>query len=270
MEGRQELDIIITLIAGTLAVLTMSVAIIISVIKYQKNVLKQKEVLAQTEKRFQTELLDATIIASEKERELIAKNIHDDIGVLTNVIKMNNSQIKVRLKDEDATSELIKTNNQLLLEINDNIKSISSDLVSPTLTRYGFVKALEQLCSKLPSTLKVHLNYPSEDMRFDKKTESQMFRSCKEVLNNIIKHSSSSEITIDINFAAGQLMVSMCYNGSGIDNEEVKSIMKTNKGLGLKSIYGRMQILGGQVNYFKKQGINEVSLSVPIPVIANV
>lgn len=266
MESEQEIDIAITLIAGTVVVLTMAVAVIASVIKYQKNVLKQKEELAQAEKKFQTELLEATIIASEKEREIVAKNIHDDLGALTNVIKLNNSQIKVNLKNESAALELIKANNQLLLEINENIRGIFNDLASPTLTKYGFVKALEQLSSQIPNTIKVILNYNRDDVRFDKKTEIQLFRTCKEVLTNIIKHSNSTQIKININFALKRLTIDINYNGKGINDEDIKTKISTSEGLGLKSIYSRIQVLKGSINYFVLSD-HECKILMNIPVI---
>jgi signal transduction histidine kinase len=265
MESEQEIDIIITLIAGTAVVLTMAGAVIASVIKYQKNVLKQKEALAETEKKFQIELLDATIIASEKEREVVAKNIHDDLGALTNVIKLNNAQIKNNLQNEAAALDLIKTNNQLLLEINESIRAISNDLASPTLAKYGFFKAIDQLTSQIPNTIKVILKSNKDDARFDKKTEIQLFRTCKEVLTNIIKHSNSNEINININFSRNRLTVSINYNGSGINDEDAKTSIRTTKGLGLKSIYSRIQVLKGSINYFVMSS-NESKVLMNIPI----
>jgi signal transduction histidine kinase len=269
MEGTQELDIIITLITGTLVVLIMAAVIISSVIKYQKNVLKQRTIFEESEKRFQTELLDATIVASEKERESVAKNIHDDVGVLTNVIKLNNSQLKNKLKNDSGIFELIKANDQLLLEINESIRAISNDLASPTLMQLGFFKAVRQLCSVLPNTIKVQLNCEVDTVRLDKKTEIQLFRTCKEVLTNIIKHSGASEINIFIALKDEEVIVIVSYNGNGISDDEVRTIIKTSKGLGLKSIYGRLQIMNGKISYIRSAGSNEIKLNVPVTVYSN-
>lgn len=266
MENIQEIDIIITLVVGTLVVLIMTVAIVASVIKYQKNILKQKDLLRETEKKFQNDLLDATIIASEKEREVVAKNIHDDLGALINVIKLNNGQIKNNLKNEVLSQELIKTNNQILLEINESIRAILHDLASPTLVKFGFIKAMEQLCSQIPNTVKVDIKANEEDLRFDKKTEIQLYRTCKEVLTNILKHSNAKEIGININFVQNHLSILINYDGNGINDEDVKHILKTSKGLGLKSIFSRIQIMGGLIQYFKDDN-NSASVTIDIPIL---
>ncbi len=264
MENIKEIDIIITLIAGTLVVFIMSVVVVTSVIKYQKNILKQKETLREAEKKFQNDLLDATIIASEKERELVAKNMHDDLGALTNVIKLNNNQLKNKLNNITVTLELIKANDELLLEINENIRAISNDLASPTLARFGFISAMNQLCSQIPNTLKVELNAEPENVRFEKKEEIQLFRTCKEILTNILKHGNATLVNININFTNNQLSISIKHDGNGINNEDVKNILKTNKGLGLKSIYGRIQILGGTINYQTQTKGALIAILIPI------
>jgi len=90
-------------------------------------------------------------------------------------------------------------------------------------------------------------------------------RICKELINNIIKHSLSTEIIISINFVGGVLTISINYNGKGINDEKAKLIMENNRGLGLKSIYGRIQILDGVLNYYtENEQKASVIFSIPI------
>ncbi len=222
------------------------------------------------ERKIQSELLDACLMASENERELLSKAIHNELGAMINVIKLNNSQIKANLKNEHVAAEFIKTNNQLLVEINEKMRMISNELLSPTLLKLGFFKAVKQLCAKFPDTKKAQVSGNAEEIRFEKRSEIHVFRLCKEILTNIIKHSAANEIEIIINFVNEQLFISVRYNGMGIDEEDIRNIIQTNKSTGLKSIYGRMQILGGRINYLKNQNVNEVALSLPAKALVNV
>lgn len=266
MENIQEIELIITLISGTLVLFLLSVVIITSIIKYQKNILKQKEILRVAEKQFQIDILNATFIASDKEREMVARNIHDDLGALINVIKLNNNHIKNNLNNEAKAQELISTNNKILMEINQNIRSISENLSSPTLDKFGLFKALKQLVLQFSGTVNIEMITENDEIRFEKKLELQLFRTCKEVLNNILKHSNSSKITISLIYKDESLSINFNYNARGINDDDVKRILKNNKGLGLMSIFGRVQILGGKINYYTHDE-NHSSVLISLPKI---
>lgn len=257
MEGIKEIDLIVTLIGGTLIMFLMVVVIVYTVIKYQQRVLKQQQVLQQKEKLFQISLLEATINASEKERTEVSKNLHDDVGTLLNVIKINNSRIQKNVNNIVLVNTLIKNNNQLLNDIVDSVRSISNNLISPTLKSLGFFKALQSLCNIINSTnqIQIKLNYNDGDKRFNSDVELNLYRTCNEVINNIIKHSGATIILVNSINNTETLTLNFLYNGKGINNEEVERIIKQNKGLGLKSIISRLQILKASINYVTKSDV---------------
>jgi two-component system, NarL family, sensor kinase len=266
VEDVREIDIIITLVAGTLLMLLMATVVIISVIKYQQRVLKQNEMLQQAEQKFQNELLEAMILAAEDERQTIAKNMHDDVGMLLNVIKLNHRQLKNKIGEAETSLQLINTNNQLLTEIVENVQNISAGLKNSTLARLGFGRAFYELCDKVneSGSVKVSVEPGEWTTRFSAKVELQLFRICKEVLNNILKHSGATAVAINLNFVPDLLSVSVTYNGNGINDEEARARMQTGKGLGLKSIYSRVQILEAKLNYIiQSPGKCSVLLQVP-------
>lgn len=254
MESIKEIDLIITLIGGTFIMFLMVVVIVYTVIKYQQRVLTQQQALQQKEKLFQQSLLEATINASEKERAEVSKNVHDDVGTLLNVIKIHNFRIKNNINDKDLVNNLIENNNQLLDDIIENVRSISNNLMSPTLRKLGFWKALKELCNKLNATneFKIELNDNESPKKFNHNIELNLFRTCNEIINNIIKHSGATIISIHLFDDAETLTIIFSYNGKGINNDDVNRIIKVNKGLGLKSIISRLQILNASINYYTK------------------
>jgi two-component system NarL family sensor kinase len=253
MESSQEL-ILLTLIVGILVMLALSGGVVYFVIQYQRNA-----------KKFQKDIFDATIQASDNEREIVAKNIHDDLGALTNIIKMNNIDLKNKLDNKVAIINLIEANDKLLSDIVTSIRAISSDLASPTLMKFGLMSALGQLVSQFPSFVKTNFVCDDEDIRFDRKVEMQLFRIVKEVLTNILKHSNCTEIDINVTFTANALDIAVKYNGKGINDEDVKLLMKDNKGLGLKSVLSRVQLLDGTIRYLREEnGYFKCAISVPV------
>ena len=75
-----------------------------------------------------------------------------------------------------------------------------------------------------------------------------IFLSLKETLNNVLKHSDASElsITIEIN---NNLRIQVSDNGKGIDKENIRRF-----GNGLKNIAKRMEIIGGTFKIENKNG----------------
>lgn len=266
MESIKEVDLIIILLIGTLVMVIMATIVVYYVVSYQKKVLKQKEEINAVEKKFQNELLTATILVAERERTMIAKNIHDDIGVLINVIKMNNNELKQTGIKTLQTNKIIETNNQLATEVYDNIRLIYNDLMSPTLVKLGLIRALEQFCNQLNNSniIKVKLNSNGLNWRLEINEEIQLFRVCKEVIHNIIKHGKSTQLEIDVEMNREVLKVMLRYNGVGINDADVRNIIKNSEGIGLKSLMGRIQALNGSINYIAEQDQNpHILISIP-------
>ncbi|MGE0567080.1 MAG: sensor histidine kinase [Bacteroidia bacterium] len=225
--------------------------------------------MKETELKFQNNLLDASISIAEIEREKISKNLHDEIGTLINVIKQNNSRLKKSDANPDEKTDIIETNNKLLLEINENVRTISNELHSPTLSRLGFFSALELLTEQISDAKVMNIELISNidsKSRFEAKLEIQLYRVCKELINNILKHSNSTKVRLDIKKTNNALDIIIEYNGKGINDNDVQTIISgNNKGLGLKSIYSRVQIMKGQIHYVTPDNKNaKIVIQIPI------
>lgn len=268
MENIKEIDLVITVILGTLVMFLMVVVIVWAVIKYQQRVLQQQEVLRENEKKYQISLLEANINATEKEREAVSKNIHDDVGTILNVIKLNQSRVKKNIDDKELIIEIIATNNQLLNDIIENVRAISNNLTSPTLSKFGFEEALKMLCRQINESKEiiVELNSTETLKRLESKTELNLFRTCKEVLNNILKHSGANKVIINLVHEQKSLTILFQYNGKGISDEDVVKLVENNKGLGLQSIISRIQMLRASINYSVKNS-NDSEIVIKLPIV---
>ncbi|HET6991514.1 MAG TPA: hypothetical protein VFJ43_09335, partial [Bacteroidia bacterium] len=107
MENETTISIGFLVLLGCLGMIILAVSIILFVVLYQKKVLAQQNQIQATENKHQLELLSATIQVVELEREKIAKNIHDDVGTLLNVIKLHLTKISRNSDDKSRSEELI-------------------------------------------------------------------------------------------------------------------------------------------------------------------
>jgi signal transduction histidine kinase len=251
LESKAQSDIVILIVVGCLAMLMLVAFIILFVLYYQKKVLSQQYQMQAAENKYQRELLSAVIQVEEKERDRIAKNIHDDVGTLLNVLKLNLSKIERNAKDEVLTEKLSKENLSLLEESIQGIRGIAKDLVPPTLVKLGYIKAIHELCKHINNSGQITVTFLQNelDTHFPQQTKLQLYRLTQELLNNIIKHAGAKEIIIELTQINARFNLIISHNGKGITSEQVKELSKKESGLGLKSIQSRAQLISANVIY---------------------
>jgi signal transduction histidine kinase len=85
------------------------------------------------------------------------------------------------------------------------------------------------------------------------------------VINNIIKHSQASLIRITLRATPDLLTTVIAHDGVGITNEAVNELMQAQKGVGLKSIQSRVQLVKGSIQYLSK-GSRDSEIIIEVPV----
>ena len=109
------------------------------------------------------------------------------------------------------------------------------------------------------TSVKCRVNIPDfiheQELSGDKRRN--IFLCVKETLNNMLKHSKASEITIHI-IANGILQIAIHDNGIGIDLQNIRQF-----GNGLQNIDRRMKSIGGDFKIEKNNGTESV-LTLPL------
>ncbi len=231
--------------------LTLVSFIIIFIVQYQKRMLAHKSTLQKNETEFQKQLLDASVEVAELERQKIAGNIHDDVGLSINVVKLNLSKIKNNLKDTSLVNELLETDLKLLEDIHTTLRGISHELMPPSLSLLGLLKGLKEMCRQISSSGKINVDLITGEfeLKLEKKRELQLYRLIKELINNILKHANAKLISITCTLENGNLITFIEHDGIGISDEEVMALINSQKGIGLKSIKSRVQLTNSKLNY---------------------
>ena len=267
MESTNTIDVATIIVLGSLGMLTLVSFIILFVVYYQKRMLLHVNQLRENETLYQKKLLEASMEVAEQERKKIAGNIHDDVGIILNVIKLNLSKMKRNKNDEALIDELLQTNSQMLEDTIVTLRSISHDLMPQALVRLGFVKGITELCHQVTAAgnQKITLIKEVEQIPdLNKKTEMQLYRLTKEILNNIIKHASASEIEVTIGFENNTLHTKIAHNGKGITDGEVTELINSGRGIGLQSIFSRGQLTNSKINYLLINNHYQVKIETPV------
>lgn len=262
----------ILLIIGTAAILFLACFVIFFVLLHQKRMFESRSLIKEKENLHQKKLIDASIEVAELEREKIAKDIHDDVSSVLNVVNLHLSRISRNEEDKVLTKELIKESKELLESTIENIRNISRDLMPPILIRLGFENGIAELCRQIRNSDAVEINFiPSQQaLEVSKRIELQLYRIVQEVINNIIKHAKATEITITLIHSSSAFTIQIHHNGNGISSDMINRLTEGRGGIGLRSIQSRAQMINAAVQYITKgESDSVITIEIPFNEITN-
>lgn len=249
MEERTEVEVYILLFGGIAVMLLLVVVIVISVILYQRRVMLKNQQILQIQNAYQKDLLQASLVSEEQTRERIARDLHDEVGATLSTTKLYLAQLKGS-PDLAHAHEIATQANELVARTIQNIRLISKDLSPAVLTNMGIGQALRDIVESINASkaVQVHLDCDAAIPRFDKIKELMLYRIAQELLNNSLKHAEPKHISLVLRCYEGKrIMFTYQDDGKGFDTTG------THKGLGLKNIESRTDILGGKATFFSKE-----------------
>ena len=233
-------DIILVYFLGTVGMLLLAGGLIFFFVTYQKRLLKKQLELNKVKQDQQEEIIRNTILAQEKERKRIAQDLHDEVGAMLSVVKLNVGRIE-KQSDEKAQKVAGETKSYLD-EVINQVRGISRALLPPSLEKLGLYSAIEEMANWVNKSdeIRVNCNKTGEPFRLEVKTELALFRVVQEMVNNAIKHSGAENISVGVRFSKSVAIV-ICDNGNGFNLDE-----KLNTGLGLKNLESRADVVGAR------------------------
>jgi signal transduction histidine kinase len=201
--------------------------------------------------------LSAVIRTLELDRKRIAQDLHDDISSKLNVISLNCHLLKIPNLPQKDVEEITKNIIEYTLKALNSSKKMSHKLLPPVLEKFGLHAGIEELCSEIDADKSVKVEYKN-NLNFDfKENDSHIhvFRIVQELLNNSVQHGKATLISVSFEEVDGEKTCRYTDNGIGFDLQE----MKSHKGLGLKNIASRIDVLKGSL-LIESQKDNGVSV----------
>lgn len=235
-------EIVLVYFIGTVGMLLLAGAIFFFFITYQKRLLQKQLELNKVRSDQQQEILLNTIQAQEKERKRIAQDLHDEVGAMLSVVKINIGLIE-RKSEALKAKQLATETKSYVDDVITQVRRISRALLPPSLEKLGIYFALVEFSNWVNKAdqLKIECWKSGEQFRFEGKQELALFRIVQELLNNAIKHSEADQVFLNMRFSNNLMFISVRDNGKGFSIEE-----KMSTGLGLKNLESRTQLLGAK------------------------
>jgi signal transduction histidine kinase/ligand-binding sensor domain-containing protein len=200
--------------------------------------------IAETKTAFSRQLIES----QEAERKRIAAELHDGLGQSLVVIK-NRAMLGIKKGDdpERVAKELGNISDSAAQAL-EEVREITNNLRPQLLDRLGLTKALTAMCKKVSGVVEVECEVADIDGLFNENEEIGLYRIVQESLNNVIKHSSASDASVNIKRETDRVIIQINDNGRGFDPATVK------RGLGLTGLHERAQLLRGELSIDTKSG----------------
>ena len=210
----------------------------------QQAIVHQQQ-LKEIEQQQQLSNIRAMMEGEERERERVARDLHDGLGGLLTGVKIDLSKMKDNAPTENRLQEqLTATTRHLDGSINE-LRRIARNMMPETLLRFGLEAALRDFCEGLESggTEIVLQCYGMEKNDLRPNVQLSIYRIIQELVNNALKHAKASRILVDCIQDEEQVSITVEDNGSGFDPKQVKS-----NGSGLSNVRSRVDYLNGKLD----------------------
>ncbi len=216
------------------------------------------------------ELFRRVVGAQEAERQRIARDLHDETGQSLTAIGMGlrglAGEISPRNKIQRATLGQLQT---LASDSLRELQRIISDLRPAHLDDLGLSSTLRWYTNRLHemTSLNIKVDISGEEKILDEAVKIAVFRIIQEALNNIIKHSHASLVTVNLNYTEKSARILVRDNGVGFDMDTVKNRIG-RVSLGLSGMGERAALLGGTVEVHSRPNYGtEVEAVIPYEVV---
>lgn len=261
MTTPSDVSFLTTLLPLAGIVFVIAVGVIVLYQHFRKNLYRQMLEQEELKNIHQQELLRSSIEVQEEERKRIAQDMHDELGAVLSIARMQLVQIEQQQKDNTllcSSVQQVRTTTEAALA---SMRRLSHELMPPQLENFGLAKTLQSVCEQIATAHDVDISLTSAEnlSGVPKSFELQLYRICMEMIHNTIKHAEAKKITIDITQDEKQIELAYNDDGRGLPKGEYMY------GLGFKSMEARVNSIGGsmQTGNGKKGGFN-ASIIIPV------
>ncbi|MPR35448.1 sensor histidine kinase [Salmonirosea aquatica] len=196
------------------------------------------------EQSYQQQLLQAQIEVQEQTLKHISQELHDNIGQILSLVKINLNSVDIR--EEEAALQKLGNTKTLVTKALSDLRSLAKTLDANYVLR-----------SKLSEALRFELDYieqasgcatalvvQGEERLLTSQQQVVVFRIAQEVLNNAVKHAIPKNIQVELGFEPTHFKLRIADDGIGFDLDEMQRAGAYERGAGLTNMYTRSALIG--------------------------
>jgi signal transduction histidine kinase len=195
-------------------------------------------------------LANHLINVQERERERLARELHDELGSLLTAAKFDVARVKSRLPTEPP--DLHERLSHLTSTLNAGIaikRKIIEDLRPSSLSNLGLPAALEILTQEFRANTQLSVDISVDDVELNEGQQLGVYRLVQEAFTNIAKHAHATRVQVLVKSYRNHIEVVVSDDGVGFDAGQSK-----NASHGLSGMRQRMHALQGRLELSSTPG----------------
>lgn len=216
------------------------------IILFRKNKKIAQQQLHDARQQHTLNLTKAMLEGEERERQRVARDLHDGLGGMLAGVKINLSR-----QSKMENHNLDQAIDQLDQSVSE-LRRIARNMMPESLLKFGLEAALHDLCESF-SNPATSIEFQAYGVRADMPTGTQanIYRIVQEILSNAIRHAQASEIIVQCSQNDYMFLITAEDNGVGFDTAK----LDTSPGIGFANIKSRVAYLSGRMDV--QSAINE-------------
>jgi len=201
---------------------------------------------AKTRRCLQTLAFELTV-AESRERERIARGLHDVIGQVLTMARFKLGELR-EVALPEARNRLMDELGELLAQATRATRSATFDLSCPSL-QLGLLPAIETLAHRMRQETKllVRVEGSLAALAIPEAVVAVLFRAVREFALNVHKHATARSMTFEVCSRAGELSICVADDGVGFERAAPGAGFSPEGGFGLFSVEAQVEAIGGHV-----------------------
>ncbi len=204
------------------------------------------------------------ISAQEDERARLARELHDgacqNLALLAIELELLGRDLKT---DDRSIKGNVKVLSERVADLSNDLRQMSHQLHPARLSRLGFGSAVRGLCNEIETAHSLKIEFVERDVpiALPALISLNLYRIVQESLQNVVKHSNSTQASVSISGNGEMLHLSISDDGRGFNPQS--SVPKGS--LGLISMRERIRLLNGEISIKSRPGGGtRIDASIPL------
>ena len=196
----QNQEIYFVTIIGIILGLLLVGFIVTTLFLYQRRQQRQEQEMEKIKDMYEKEALRSQLEIQENTFKTIAQELHDNIGQMLSVAKLSLSILPIE-KNHTAFDQL-QNSRQVLNKAIIDLSNLTKGLHTDRIAQIGLAESIrfELYAVKNAGILQVQFHQTGSEIEFNEQKSIFLFLIFKEALNNILKHSKSKEVVVNLEY----------------------------------------------------------------------
>lgn len=185
--------------------------------------------------------LSSFIEGQEEERERVARDLHDGVGQIANMIKLSLQQGK-------SNESIIDMFEQFL----DEMRRVTDGLLPSRIVDFPIENSIKKITDQANNTCDIVFSFHSQDIpELDLNYKINLYRIVQESISNIIKHSEAKNATIQLYGFDDYIQLTIEDDGKGF---KIGSYNDEKSHHGIQNILFRAEVLHAECDLESQEG----------------